>query len=958
MSFHGTDSKRSQPHPEPVMSRADSPKPQLTSHQQTRVETTSLPLLLVSCSTQGAWPSPLPHFFYPYISPGFPGPLAPFLLHPTFSTHHLPRVRNSCGMLRASCSTSSETSDVIYTPATSEDRNTPEEVAMDEPFVPSQRRAGRTRRPLVSLLTGYHANNNIDKTTAGADNKEKAQMHKQEDEIPRVVPWGYRYTHDDDGSASQIARRVQWLGPDSMLPRPRFTFEDFPARLDIPDAKNTMLEKIGRKVLAVKERMETENNLTHPVVPVAASSDDDNMKQGLPSAGTLEKRDPTSLISLYEQQFKRGKNADEPKTDPRKEAWRFGDALVTEPQMTRHANKLAANFGYSNHRDLMDNFFKIHAQEPESNLVDNLARYLDQAERNKSVAGAYQPRAKFMDPIPTHHYSDGKVDLEEVTKQSKGWNGLNGGMERRLHQDGVVGTGEGGIEHAFSAPDKRTCDVDEPELRRSFATLGLQQYKSVSPSTLTDAYKATLASNTHSAETCDDAASAILHHHMAHAICYDDLHDAADQKRASAAEVGTQEDEEGDQWGSGQVNENGAWGFNNEPQCCVWDRDDKAIPTEWGTMAGQVSSSNDDLYCSPTPPRPRPVGGSSDLDAGSLYCPPTPPRPCPVAGSTGPWGAFSQGCLAPAPRHTGPTATVPWEAVSQGSIARAPRQVGPTAPWEGFSQGSIAGPTGPGWNASHLSSRRPTPTPPSVSTDLKITYWATLESDGKFKDIPLSRANISGPEKEVLDTSMHKVWKWVQDKKLGGTVSLEDAWDLARQMGGVQDTSAEEAKAKAETMVDAAEEKRLQEEFTRMMAPMETNTKEDDEIAQKLQERDVWAWNKQPTLQERNEDSKREWNTVQDDKPQELKNTKEKNIKDGGRNADHDSAFGKSVNDDENNGGVGWQRDARAPHHNFVEDEAKAEDGDAADLDNKVAPFLPKSPSKSIPYFRRTRWDN
>jgi hypothetical protein len=95
-----------------------------------------------------------------------------------------------------------------------------------------------------------------------------------------------------------------------------------------------------------------------------------------------------------------------------------------------------------------------------------------------------------------------------------------------------------------------------------------------------------------------------------------------------------------------------------------------------------------------------------------------------------------------------------------------------------------------GWSQS----RKGTPVPsyrafnttpkPAASTrkNYTITYWATVECGDQTIHIPIDDSNISGPEKTVLEGPAKKVWKWVQEKGLGGRVGLQDAFDLAKDL--------------------------------------------------------------------------------------------------------------------------------------------------------------------------------
>lgn len=80
-------------------------------------------------------------------------------------------------------------------------------------------------------------------------------------------------------------------------------------------------------------------------------------------------------------------------------------------------------------------------------------------------------------------------------------------------------------------------------------------------------------------------------------------------------------------------------------------------------------------------------------------------------------------------------------------------------------------------------------------TDYIVTYWATIEHEGQAVHIPIDSSNVSGPEKFIIEGSagMNKVWKWVQEKGLTDKISLQDAFDLAKDMQ-VEAPTAEESR--------------------------------------------------------------------------------------------------------------------------------------------------------------------
>jgi hypothetical protein len=65
-----------------------------------------------------------------------------------------------------------------------------------------------------------------------------------------------------------------------------------------------------------------------------------------------------------------------------------------------------------------------------------------------------------------------------------------------------------------------------------------------------------------------------------------------------------------------------------------------------------------------------------------------------------------------------------------------------------------------------------------------VTYWATVKCGDQTIHIPVDSTNTTSPEKIILDDPAKIVWKWVQEKGLGDTVGVKDAFDLAKDMLG------------------------------------------------------------------------------------------------------------------------------------------------------------------------------
>ncbi|KAF2703419.1 hypothetical protein K504DRAFT_177725 [Pleomassaria siparia CBS 279.74] len=76
---------------------------------------------------------------------------------------------------------------------------------------------------------------------------------------------------------------------------------------------------------------------------------------------------------------------------------------------------------------------------------------------------------------------------------------------------------------------------------------------------------------------------------------------------------------------------------------------------------------------------------------------------------------------------------------------------------------------------------------PPVSKNITVTYWATVESAGKKFNIPIDSNNVSGVEKTVINTDMKKVWEWVVKKGLEAQISLDGAYELAKEMHNKDD---------------------------------------------------------------------------------------------------------------------------------------------------------------------------
>ncbi|KAF3009557.1 hypothetical protein E8E13_005619 [Curvularia kusanoi] len=63
-----------------------------------------------------------------------------------------------------------------------------------------------------------------------------------------------------------------------------------------------------------------------------------------------------------------------------------------------------------------------------------------------------------------------------------------------------------------------------------------------------------------------------------------------------------------------------------------------------------------------------------------------------------------------------------------------------------------------------------------------VTYTANIECGTSKIQVPIASKDVSGPEKAIITSSLPKIWKWVHDKGLKDSVSLQAAFDLAHSM--------------------------------------------------------------------------------------------------------------------------------------------------------------------------------
>ncbi|KAF2650492.1 hypothetical protein K491DRAFT_129930 [Lophiostoma macrostomum CBS 122681] len=82
----------------------------------------------------------------------------------------------------------------------------------------------------------------------------------------------------------------------------------------------------------------------------------------------------------------------------------------------------------------------------------------------------------------------------------------------------------------------------------------------------------------------------------------------------------------------------------------------------------------------------------------------------------------------------------------------------------------------------HVSQTQAASNGEDASKERTVTYMVQIKAGNNTVFIPIDEANVSGREKAVATTSMQKVWKWVQDKKLGDKITLQDTYDLATEM--------------------------------------------------------------------------------------------------------------------------------------------------------------------------------
>lgn len=105
-------------------------------------------------------------------------------------------------------------------------------------------------------------------------------------------------------------------------------------------------------------------------------------------------------------------------------------------------------------------------------------------------------------------------------------------------------------------------------------------------------------------------------------------------------------------------------------------------------------------------------------------------------------------------------------------------------------------------NDNHYSAAKSTKPNAPVSSTYTVTYTAKIECGDKTVHIPIDSDNVTGTEKTIIEGEggMNKVWKWVQEKSLGDKISLQDAFDLARDMHGGDEAQVSEDKSDGVTV--------------------------------------------------------------------------------------------------------------------------------------------------------------
>jgi len=126
-----------------------------------------------------------------------------------------------------------------------------------------------------------------------------------------------------------------------------------------------------------------------------------------------------------------------------------------------------------------------------------------------------------------------------------------------------------------------------------------------------------------------------------------------------------------------------------------------------------------------------------------------------------------------------------WEPVNRDNECESPTwgQSPDAGAWEGSVRDSPQD-CNAGGDGTHDTGNIHTTAEPAAPTAqaYTVTYWASVQCGDRFVDIAIDSKDVSGPDKSILYGPAKKVWKWVQEKGLTDKVSLQDAFDLAKEM--------------------------------------------------------------------------------------------------------------------------------------------------------------------------------
>jgi hypothetical protein len=329
-----------------------------------------------------------------------------------------------------------------------------------------------------------------------------------------------------------------------------------------------------------------------------------------------------------------------------------------------------------------------------------------------------------------------------------------------------------------------------PDVEQAFAILGLGAYNSVDLRTLREHFTEVLSSCSHTRQLVDDISSAfdtVVKHHDANGcwklspIPYSKLMDIKlmalkeDPRitwNAVAQELGMSSEECKERFRAIKPTD--------------WKSSSAIKGGEWGTNARGPKSDCGDAWVSTGDPWSRSVPQyAPSVSAGDCWDTPVQLGVSGPAWSVGPDQSSQQAGKASGGRSVASEPNYDaWSAT--GGPVKKDTERNDYSRFANNAWGTTA-PEDTPWPAPSMGHEDKLPQPKAqASTAYTVTYWTTIELEHGEQSIhiPIDGDNVCGPEKAIIegDTGMKKVWKWVQEKGLCDKISLQDAFDLAKDM--------------------------------------------------------------------------------------------------------------------------------------------------------------------------------